>query len=259
MSFSKRPRSDAVCYTKPLDSLKIWNDRFFWVDAFACLAFFSWNTSKGVTKDPFPKSSEFNAEHFATLVALPTPFYKYPEPFLCLVGISRYYSLDEDAYPEFLGDNDEGMDLLSFIWTADPTNVKVAEIELEASIDRLFDEGASGDEQCAKIQPVAVTTDTIMEDVAPLQPRRQRKRKFVVADAGGPSHPFKKLKEYYRALGGASTAATPEREDKSPADSVIGLTSEPLVLRKGLLSLRILPIILVLILRKLKLTLVKPT
>nr|GFB16602.1 hypothetical protein [Tanacetum cinerariifolium] len=68
--------------------------------------------NKGVPKDPFPKSSEFNAKHFATLVVLPTPFHKYPEPFLCLVGISRYYTSDEDAYPEFLGDNDEGGCLL---------------------------------------------------------------------------------------------------------------------------------------------------
>nr|GEW97046.1 hypothetical protein [Tanacetum cinerariifolium] len=240
-------------------------------------------------KDSFPKSFEFNAEHFATLVALPTPFHKYQEPFLFLVGISRYYTLDEDAYPEFLGDNDEEMDLLSFIRTADPIKVRVAErqrveneprllestvgrvvsllmiaparasSEPEASVDKLFDEGASGDGQGTDIQPVVATTDTIVEDVAPLQPRRQRKRKIVVADASGPSHPPKKLREDYGALGGALTAgksrsavqslftkavlnvkargepiltlpfvtssvsATPEREDKSHADSVTRL------------------------------------
>nr|GEX42798.1 hypothetical protein [Tanacetum cinerariifolium] len=33
MSFSKRPRMNTLqCYTKPLDSLKNWNNRFFWVD-----------------------------------------------------------------------------------------------------------------------------------------------------------------------------------------------------------------------------------
>ncbi|GKA94237.1 hypothetical protein Tco_0816223 [Tanacetum coccineum] len=57
MSFSKRPGNDAVCYTKPLDSLKNWNDRFFWVDSFACPASFPWSTSKGMPKDAFPKSS----------------------------------------------------------------------------------------------------------------------------------------------------------------------------------------------------------
>nr|GEX61236.1 hypothetical protein [Tanacetum cinerariifolium] len=139
MSFSKRPGSDAVCYTKPLDSLKHWNYRFFWVDAFACPASFPWNTSKGVPKDPFPKSFEFNAEYFATLVALPDPFHKYPEPFICLVGISHYYTLDEDAYPEFLGDNDEEMDLLSFIRTANPTKVRVTERQRVENKPRLLE------------------------------------------------------------------------------------------------------------------------
>nr|GEW12223.1 ribonuclease H-like domain-containing protein [Tanacetum cinerariifolium] len=251
MCFSKRPGSDTVCYTKPLDLLKNWNDRFFWVDAFACPASFPWNTSKGVPKDPFPKSFEFNAEHFATFVALPAPFRKYPEAFICLVGISRYYIMDEDAYPGFLGDNDEEMDLLSFIRTADPTKVRVAERqrveneprllestvgrvvplipialarasnELEASVDKLFDEGASGDGQGTDIQRVAVTTDTIMKDVAPLQPRRQRKRKIVVANASGPSHPPKKGEPITTLpFVTSSVSATPECEDKSPADSV---------------------------------------
>nr|GEU68701.1 hypothetical protein [Tanacetum cinerariifolium] len=287
MSFSKSPGNDAVCYTKSLDSLKNWNGRFFWVDTFACPASFPWNTSKGVPKDPFPKSSEFNAEHYATLVAHPAPFHKYLEPFLCLVGISRYYTLDENTYHGFLGDDDEEMDLLSFIRTVDPMKVRVAKrqrvedeprlletivgrvvpllpvapahasSELEASVDKIFDEGVSRDGQGFDIQSVIATTDTIVEDVALLQPRRQRKT--VVADASGPLRPPKKLREDYRALGGAfaagksrsvvqslftgavlnaeargepiptlpfvtsSVSATPEHEDKSPADSVTGL------------------------------------
>ncbi|GKC10403.1 hypothetical protein Tco_1007185 [Tanacetum coccineum] len=173
MSLSKRTGNDAICYTKPLDLLKNWNDRFFWVDAFACPASFPWNTSKSVPKDPFPKSSKFNAKHYATLVAHPAPFHKYPEPFLCLVGISRYYTLDENTYPQILRDDDEEMDLLSFIRTVDPTKVRIserqhgedkpkmldttvgrtvpllpvaparAESELDASVDRQINEGRS--------------------------------------------------------------------------------------------------------------------
>ncbi|GJW68447.1 hypothetical protein Tco_0122871, partial [Tanacetum coccineum] len=41
--------------------------------------------------------------------------------------ISRNYTLDEDTYPQFLLDNDEEMDLLSFIRTVDPTKVRVGE------------------------------------------------------------------------------------------------------------------------------------
>ncbi|GJU79668.1 hypothetical protein Tco_1282033, partial [Tanacetum coccineum] len=156
MSFSKRQGNDAVCYTKPLDSLKGWNDHFFWVDAFACPASFPWHTSKSMSKDPFPKPSEFNAEHYAILVAYPAPFHKYSEPFLCLVGISRHYTLDENTYPEFLDDNDEEMDLLAFIRTADSYKGRVvpllpvaparASSELEASVDKLFDEEGSGNQ-----------------------------------------------------------------------------------------------------------------
>ncbi|GJZ45561.1 hypothetical protein Tco_0593157 [Tanacetum coccineum] len=209
MSFSKRPGNDVVCYTKPLDSLKNWNDRFFWVDAFACPASFPWNTSKSVPKDPFPKSSEFNAEHYATLVAHPAPFHKYPEPFLCLVGISRYYTLDENTYPQFLRDDDEEMDLLSFIRIADPPKVRIGE--------RLFDEGGSGtqaeqgdsaggggDEQDIVIQSVITIVTTAVEDVIPLQPRRLNKRKNTISDAGGSSHPPKKLREDHETLSGAS-------------------------------------------------------
>ncbi|GJZ17591.1 hypothetical protein Tco_0553714, partial [Tanacetum coccineum] len=138
------------------------------------------------------------------------------------------------------------MDLLSFIRTADPTKVRIgerqraedepklldttigrvvpllpiapdrAESELEASVDKLFDEGGSGNQveqgdsasggggQGINIWPVTKITNIVAETVIPLQPRRPKKRKNIAADAGGPSHPPKKLKEDYRTLSGAS-------------------------------------------------------
>ncbi|GJR24697.1 hypothetical protein Tco_0973224 [Tanacetum coccineum] len=132
MSFSKRPDSDAVCYTKPLDSLKHWNDHLFWVDSFACSTSFPWHTDKNVSRDPFPKPTEFNADDYTVFVAHPASFWKFSEPFLCLVGMSRNYTLDEDTYPK--------MDLSTFIQVADPTKVKVGE-------NRLFDEGGSADQR----------------------------------------------------------------------------------------------------------------
>ncbi|GJZ40931.1 hypothetical protein Tco_0587817, partial [Tanacetum coccineum] len=241
---SKRPGNNVTCYTKPLDSLKSWNDRFFWVDAFACPASFLWNSSTTVSKDPFPKSSQYNAEHYATLVAYPAPFHKYPEPFLCLVGISRYYTLDENAYPQFLRDNDEEMDLFAFIRTVDPTKVRIGErqrsenepklldttvgrtvpllpvaparaaSELDASVDMLFDEEDSGNQeeqndsaggdQGAGIQFVSKAVEVFAEDVAPPQPRQKRKRKTIVDDAGKPSHPAKKLRDGHGTPGGPS-------------------------------------------------------
>ncbi|GKE78480.1 hypothetical protein Tco_1544600, partial [Tanacetum coccineum] len=131
--------------------------------------------------------------------------------------ISSNYTLDEDTYPQFLLDNDEEMDLLSFIRTADPTKVRVGErqraegepklldttlgrvvplllvapahasSELEVSVDKLFDEGGSGGQteqgdsasggHGVDILPVSDTVEIVAKDAAPVQPKRQRIRK----------------------------------------------------------------------------------
>ncbi|GKD79265.1 hypothetical protein Tco_1341886 [Tanacetum coccineum] len=212
MSFSKRSDNAPVCYTKPFNSLKNWNDHFFWVDDFACPALFPWHIAKHLTRDPAPVASDFNAQDYATFVAHPSPFRKFPEEFVCLFGLNRHYTLDEETYPGFLHKNGEEMDIFAFIYTLDPTKVKVvereriedepllletivgrtvpllpvapdrAESELEVSVDRLFNEGGSGNQmeqgdsvggrQGADIQPVSEATDTAIENVAPVQPKR---------------------------------------------------------------------------------------
>ncbi|GJU83560.1 hypothetical protein Tco_1285925 [Tanacetum coccineum] len=141
-----------------------------------------------------------------------------------------------------------------------------AESELEASVEKLFDEVSSGNQteqgdsakggQDANIQLSVEVADTAVEDVALVQPRRQGKRKSVIVDAGGASHPPKKLKEVHgtpsrtsvggksrpllqRLLAGAvlnvearveaiptlsfvttSVSTTPEREGEDHTDSV---------------------------------------
>ncbi|GKG37486.1 hypothetical protein Tco_0447659, partial [Tanacetum coccineum] len=125
--------------------------------------------------------------------------------------------------------------MFSFIRTADPTKVRIGERqrakgesklvnttvgrvvsllpvapdrtegELEASVDKIFNEGGSGNQteqgdsvvsgQGADIQLVSEDVDTVVENVAPLYPRGQKKQKTVVVDAGEPSHPAKKLRE----------------------------------------------------------------
>nr|GEW23188.1 hypothetical protein [Tanacetum cinerariifolium] len=109
MPFSNRSDNAVVCYTKPLDSLKNWNNHFFWVNDFACPASFSWHTAKHVIKDPFPVAADFNAQDYATLVAHPSPFRKY-------------------SY----------MDPFDFIHAADPTKVRVVEREREVDEPRLL-------------------------------------------------------------------------------------------------------------------------
>ncbi|GJS47342.1 hypothetical protein Tco_0597463 [Tanacetum coccineum] len=113
------------------------------------------------------------------------------------------------------------MDLLSFIQTTDPAKVRIGErqcaegepklldttigrvvsllpvaparasSELEASVDKLFDEGGSGShaEQGDSVSgghgvgvpQVSEIEEIVAEDAAPVQPRRQRKRKTVSA------------------------------------------------------------------------------
>nr|GEW11750.1 hypothetical protein [Tanacetum cinerariifolium] len=299
ISFSKHSENAPVCYTKPLDSLKNWNGHFFWVDSFACPALFPWHIGKNVTRDPVPVATDFNAQDYTTLVAYLSPFRKFLKEFPCLVGLSRRYTLDEETYPRFLHKNEKDMDLFAFIHAPDLTKVKIverervgdeplflqttvgrtipllpvapdrADSELETSIDKLFDEGGSGSQavqggstgvgEGTNIQPVTDVTDIVTEDVAPLQPRRQRKRKAVVDEAGGSLHSPKTLREDHETPSGPPIAgkfrsaikrllaeavlnvevmgdtiptlpfvtsfvsATPEHEDIDHTDSVTGL------------------------------------
>ncbi|GJU82587.1 hypothetical protein Tco_1284952 [Tanacetum coccineum] len=261
MSFSKRPDSDDV-YTKPLDSLKRWNDHLFCVDSFACPASFPWHTDKNISRDPFPKPTEFRADDYAVLVAHPAPFWKFPEPFLCLIGMSRNYTLDEDTYPTFLHDDGMEMDLLAFIHVADPAKVKVeerehaeeearilvstighvvsllpvalyrADSELEASVEKLFDESGGagqgdfaadgGQETWAEI--VAGVRFVDEENVVAEKPKRPRKKRQAATDASGASHPPKKLRsDHGTSSGAASAGKSPTVLKKLLASSILNV------------------------------------
>nr|GEU39415.1 hypothetical protein [Tanacetum cinerariifolium] len=188
-----------------------------------------------VIRDPAPLVVDFNKPVYATLIAHPSLFWKFLKAFLYLVRLSHHYTLDEETYPYFLYKNRE--DIVAFIHTPDLTKVKIAErernegepllleatisrtvllllvapdraeSELDASVERLFNEGDSGNQteqvdfidggKDVDIQLVIKAADIVVEDVAPMQPKRQGKRKSVVVDADGASHPPKKLKEDY--------------------------------------------------------------
>ncbi|GKC06339.1 hypothetical protein Tco_0997949, partial [Tanacetum coccineum] len=81
----------------------------------------------GSAKDRAPVPSEYNVEHVNTLIAQASPFLRFPEEFLCWVGISRNYLLNKDTYPRFEYEDGEGMDLNAFIRTADPRKVRIVE------------------------------------------------------------------------------------------------------------------------------------
>nr|GEY27419.1 transposase (putative), gypsy type [Tanacetum cinerariifolium] len=135
----------------------------------------------GRPRDPSLVAAEFNAQDYATLVAHPSPFRKFPEAFMCLVGLSRHYTLDEKTYPRFLHKNREGGHIVPMLPVA-PNRTKS---ELKASVDRLFYEGGSGNQ--------AEQGDSA-----------RGKMKSVIMDAGEVSHPPKKLKEDHGTSSGTS-------------------------------------------------------
>ncbi|GKB94698.1 hypothetical protein Tco_0980835 [Tanacetum coccineum] len=222
------------------------------VDSFACPVSFPWHTGKNVSRDPFPKSTEFSTDDYVVLVAHPTPFQKFPGPFLYLIRMSQHYTLDEDTYPTFLHEDGMEMDLLAFIHVADPTKVEVgererakeemrlldstvghvvrllpiapgrAESELEASVERLFDEGGSvnqGDSAAGGGQE----TET-------------EKRQATI-DAGGSSHPPKKLKSDHETSNRAVSAG------KSPSALKELLASSILNVESGVEAVATLPFV----------------
>nr|GEV27251.1 transposase (putative), gypsy type [Tanacetum cinerariifolium] len=131
MSFSKRPgKNTPQCYTKPLDSLKNWNNRFFWVDERVFPTVVDWRTN--APKDGMPAAGTYSVEAVRALDTHRTPIQKQPEMLLCLVGLSRRYYLGDEVYPTFLYDNDRDMDLFSLIRAPNPTKRSPLDFSLDA-------------------------------------------------------------------------------------------------------------------------------
>nr|GFB86701.1 hypothetical protein [Tanacetum cinerariifolium] len=104
--------------TAPLDSLKNWNNRFFWVDECVFTTAVEWRTN--ASKDGMPASGTYSVEAVRVLDTHRTPIQKQPEMLLCLVGISRRYYLGDEVYPTFHYDDDRG----GLIRAPNPTKVK---------------------------------------------------------------------------------------------------------------------------------------
>nr|GEY78230.1 transposase, MuDR, MULE transposase domain protein [Tanacetum cinerariifolium] len=89
MSFSKRPgKNTPQCYTKPLDSLKNWNNLFFWVDECVFPTAVEWRTN--ASKDGMPTNGTYSMEAVRVLDTHRTPIQKQPEMLLCLVEIDLF-------------------------------------------------------------------------------------------------------------------------------------------------------------------------
>ncbi|GKC98976.1 hypothetical protein Tco_1169251, partial [Tanacetum coccineum] len=277
------PSPDATMHERPtgknLDSVKNWNDHFFWVDEFVvpANAQFSWFSGSNIIKDRAPAPSEYNVEHVNTLIAQASPFLRFPEEFLCWVGISRNYLLNKDTYPRFEYKDGEEMDLNAFIRTADPRKVRIVERaraenerpivtmakhrtvtllltsvvrssgDLSASVEREFvgdasvgDGGDQGFNSVAgqdNVEPTIPVTEPVEAEIP--RPKRSNKKRVTYNSEGLPvaSHPPKRLRADYGTTGGSATGG------KSPSVLNRLLQDSRLTVEHGVPALSTLPFI----------------
>nr|GFD08705.1 transposase (putative), gypsy type [Tanacetum cinerariifolium] len=102
---------------------------FFWIDAFVCPLSTPWFNGTSVVKDPLPLDEAVDLPCVELLNENRTLIRKYPETFLCLMGLSHSF-IETDVYLTFLCDNDEEIGLLDFVKSTDPFKVKVGEQNL---------------------------------------------------------------------------------------------------------------------------------
>ncbi|GJZ17523.1 hypothetical protein Tco_0553646 [Tanacetum coccineum] len=219
--------------------------------------------------------TEFRADDYTFLAAHPAPFRKFLELFLCLIEMSRHYTLDEDTYPTFLHEDRTEIDHFDFIRVVDPTKVKVgereradgearllettvrrvvpllpvaparAESELDASVDKLFNESGGADQgdsatgggRETEADIVAGVKFVDAKNVAVEKPKLPRKKKTGGSASVGKSPTA--LKQLFASnilnvessvevvatlpFVTSSVSATPEHESGVPADSLTGL------------------------------------
>ncbi|GKA47607.1 hypothetical protein Tco_0740490 [Tanacetum coccineum] len=82
-----------------------------------------------LVKDPPPHLTARQEQTVRLLENNKAPFHRYPECFLCLVGLSPYYPFNENTYPVFKMPDGTEMSLLDFIKTADPQKVRMVKVQ----------------------------------------------------------------------------------------------------------------------------------
>nr|GEU93326.1 hypothetical protein [Tanacetum cinerariifolium] len=220
MSFIKRSDAAPVCHSKPLDSVKNWNDHFFWVDSMA-----------------FPLSVYLKKmDLFA--------FIRHSDPTKVWIG-ERDLAKREVKLLKMTEGRTVSLDPLATAAYRDSGD----------SIDKLFNEGDDAGQEHSVKKDDDVLDETIAQDVSDVaveKAKKKRKRK-VAGDASGSTHPPKKLRDDYQSaplntsgkslatlhglvLDGSGipsgvtkpliTASVSPTQDVGPTDSVSGSTCE---------------------------------
>ncbi|GKF85398.1 hypothetical protein Tco_0253225, partial [Tanacetum coccineum] len=146
----------------------------------------------------------------------PAQFRKFPDPFLCFVGINRYYDLDENCYPTFWANDDEGgcsfacvlwyvlffipdlfllyveMDLFDFINHVDPTK-GAGDDDVNEGGDAAEANKTEQDEHVVDVGGIDVVADDEVQVIVADKPQRVRKKRKVADGASGSGLPPKKV------------------------------------------------------------------
>ncbi|GJX97807.1 hypothetical protein Tco_0353605 [Tanacetum coccineum] len=254
--------SDATMHERPAGKVGMYTRFFDYANYHEFVvpanARFGWFSSTNIVKDRAPALSEYNVEHVNALIAQASPFLRFPEEFLCWVGISQ-------------------MDLNAFIRIADPRKVRIVERvraeherpivtvakhrtvtllptsvsrppgELSESIEREFGEdgsGGGGQEDASvaghgNVRPVVPITDDIVAEADVSRPKRSKKKRVIRGSEGTPaaSHPPKRLRADYGRTGGSTT------EGKSPGVLNKLFQDSRLSVEQGVTALPTLPFI----------------
>ncbi|GJR21356.1 hypothetical protein Tco_0969883 [Tanacetum coccineum] len=175
-SFAKRSTSAPSCFPKPPDSIKNWADHFFWVDSCVFPISVPLYTGGVLEKDSAPHHTARQKQTVKLLESHKAPFRRYPECFLCLVGLSPYYPFDENSYPAFEHPDGTDMGLLDFIKTADPRKVRAVEVQKGDDQVKLLESTqhcfmplvipAAGGSSSAAAAEIPAPTEEGQEDVA---------------------------------------------------------------------------------------------
>ncbi|GKE27764.1 hypothetical protein Tco_1443148, partial [Tanacetum coccineum] len=177
------------------------------IDASVCSFSTPWFNGTSVVKDPLLVDEAVDLPYVELLNENRMLIRKYPETFLCLVGLSRSF-IKTGIRPTLLYDNDEEMGLLDFVKYADPFKVKVRERTLadnEVPLNTKTEDRV--------ISPFAQTISLVDHAIQDELNINSGKRKQRVAFVSG-SPPVKKA----RAEGIVISDSRPSTAGKSPSD-----------------------------------------
>ncbi|GKA28413.1 hypothetical protein Tco_0714581 [Tanacetum coccineum] len=204
-SFAKRSTSVPSCFPKPPKSIKNWKDHFFWVDSCIFPIFVPLYTGGVLEKDSAPHLTARQEQTVKLLESHKAPFRRYPECFMCLVGLSPYYPFDENSYPAFERSDGTG-----------------AEGVISGDIAREYLTLLHASELADPDEGMAVVRQS-EEEVVTEQPKKVKKRRL---QKQGDALPAKKLRTDHPSLASSTGAYSPSVAPPQEIESFVDLSAQ---------------------------------